>query len=217
MTFSDIVTGLIPFLLQGLSVTVSVSFFALAIGLVLGLVLSVFRVYGAKPVRTVLILVSVAARSVPQMVLLLLIYFAIAGSVNLSPYWAGTLSLAMISAAYQMEIFRGALQSVDGGQMMAARAIGMSNGKAIRKIIIPQALRSAIPAWSNEASIVIKSSSLVYYVGVQEIMRMAQYRNARLHEPLLIYSTVALIYFVLTFITNRSLKIAENRLKLPEC
>ena len=203
-------------MLQGLSVTVSVSFFALLFGLAAGLLLSIFQVYGAKPVQYLLVAISTVARAIPQLVLLLLLYFAIAGAINISPYWAGTLSLAIISTAYQMEIFRGALQSVDEGQMMAARAIGMSRSKAIRKIIIPQAIRSAIPSWSNEASIVIKSSSLVYAVGVQEIMRMAQYRNARLHEPFLIYAVVALIYFVLTFTTNRALKVAENRLKLPE-
>jgi len=82
-----------------------------------------------------------------------------------------------------MEIFRGAILSVSGEQMMAARAIGLSRIQAIRTVIFPQMIRIAIPGWSNEAAIVIKDSSLVYAIGVPEILRRAQLISASTQQP----------------------------------
>lgn len=145
-----------------------------------------------------------------------LLYFVIAGSINISAYWAGTLSLAVISCVYQLEIFRSAIESVDYGQMMAARAIGMSHLKAVFYIILPQALRRALPSWANEAAGVIKASSLVYIIGVVEIMRLAQYEIARSRQPFAVYIAVALIYFACTYLTNFALRKVERRLAIPD-
>ena len=99
--------------------------------------------------------------------------------------------------------------------MMAARAIGLSKMQSIRHIILPQTLRLAIPPWSNEAAIVIKDSSLVYALGVPEILRRAQLISASTQQPFLAYITAAVIYFLLVFITNRLLDRLENRLRIP--
>ncbi len=123
--------------------------------------------------------------------------------------------MGIISSGYQLEVFRGAIQSVGSGQMVAARSIGMSRIKAIRHIILPQAIRIAIPPWSNEAATVVKDSSLVYALGVAEILRRAQFVSARTYEPLLAFSIAALIYFVLTFVTNRILDKVERRIEIP--
>ena len=104
--------------------------------------------------------------------------------------------------------------AVPPGQMMAARAIGMSRPKAILFVILPQAFRLAIPPWSNEAAIVLKDSSLVYVLGVPEILRRAQYVSARTHEPFIAFAAAALLYFVLTFLTNRTLDGLERRYRL---
>jgi polar amino acid transport system permease protein len=154
-------------------------------------------------------------RGVPPVVLLFILFFIISGSINLSPFLAGSLSLGVISSAYQMEIFRGAVLAIGGSQMMAARAIGMPTLQAVRYIILPQALRLAIPPWSNEAAIVIKDSSLVYALGVPEILRRAQQLSASTQQPFLAYGTAALIYFVLVFITNRLLDTLERRTRIP--
>ncbi|MEG0778333.1 MAG: amino acid ABC transporter permease [Oscillospiraceae bacterium] len=216
LTFERVITYLIPYLLQGVSVTVSVSFLALIIGALGGMALALLRVYGGKPAQATLFVISSIFRAVPQTVLLLLLYFVIAGSINISAYWAGTVSLAIISCVYQLEIFRSSIQSIDSGQMMAARAIGMSGAKAVWTIIIPQALRRSIPAWTNEAANVIKSSSLVYVLGVAEIMRLAQYEIARSREPFAVYISVALIYFVLISLTNFALRTLERKLAIPD-
>jgi len=216
LTFERVITYLIPYLLKGVFITVSVSFFALFFGAIGGLLLALIRVYRGKVSRFIMIIISSVFRALPQTVLLLLLYFVIAGSINISAYWAGTLSLSIISCVYQMEIFRSSIESIDGGQMMAARAIGMSNMKAIRVIILPQALRRALPAWANEAAGVIKGSSLVYIIGVVEVMRLAQYEIARSREPFAVYFSVALIYFVIVYLTNLALRRVEKKLRIPD-
>jgi polar amino acid transport system permease protein len=138
------------------------------------------------------------------------------GIINLSPFWAATFSLALISSAYQMEIFRGAFQSIDPGQMMAARAIGMTHWKAVTKIILPQVVRRALPAWTNEVAITVKASALVYILGVPEMLRLAQYEIARSKEPFSAYLAVGLLYFILITVLNRSLRYLEKKLRIIE-
>jgi polar amino acid transport system permease protein len=206
---------LVPYILRGLRVTLEVTGVALTIGLFFGALLAILRVYGGNLLSGVLTVYTSVLRALPHILLLLVIYFLIARVVNLSPFWAGSLSLGIISSAYQAEIIRGAILAVPPGQMMAARSIGMSRLSAIWHVIIPQALRHAIPPWSNEAAIVIKDSSLVYVLGVPEILRQAQYYSAREYKPFLAYVTVAVIYFFLTFFTNRGLGLLEKKIRIP--
>lgn len=216
LTFERVITYLIPYLLGGIKITLSVAFLALLIGAVGGMILAFLRVYGGRFLQLFMIAFGAVFRAIPQTILLLLLYFVIAGSINISAYWAGTLSLALISCVYQQEIFRSAIESIDYGQMMAARALGMSQVKAIFCIIMPQALRRALPSWTNEVAGVIKASSLVYIIGVPEIMRLAQYEIARSREPFAVYFAVALIYFICTYVICFALRKLEKRLAIPD-
>lgn len=207
---------LLPYLLKGVPVTISVTLIALVFGGAVGLLMAVFRVYGNSAIRKALTIYSTVFRAVPQLVLLLLLYFSIAGSINISAYWAAALSLAVISSAYQLEIFRGTFQSIDPGQMMAARAIGMSRQKAICKILIPQAVKKAIPAWTNEMATTIKSSSLVYVLGVPEMLRLAQYDIARTKQPFPAYLAVGILYFLLIFLSGKGMRMLEKKLSIAE-
>jgi polar amino acid transport system permease protein len=205
----------LKFILLGTGVTIAVTAIALPMGFVLGLIMAIGRVYGGKYIAWFASIYSTVMRAVPPIVLLFIIFFVIAGSINISPFLAGSLALGIISSGYQLEIFRGAIQSVGSGQMVAARSIGMSRLKSIRYVILPQAIRIAIPPWSNEAATVVKDSSLVYALGVAEILRRAQFVSARTYEPFLAFSIAALIYFVLTFVTNRILDKVEKRIEIP--
>ncbi|MBK7317506.1 amino acid ABC transporter permease [Candidatus Villigracilis affinis] len=204
------------YIIQGTAITIAVTLIALPFGLILGLSMALVHTYGGKILNRLAAIFSLLMRGVPPIVLLFILYFMLSSrSFNLSPFWAGSLSLGIVSSAYQMEILRGALLAVGGGQMTAARAIGMSRLQAIQNIILPQALRLAIPPWSNEASIVLKDSSLVYALGVPEILRRAQQLSATTQQPFLAYGIAALIYFVLVFATNRALDYLAERTKLP--
>jgi polar amino acid transport system permease protein len=211
----EVFTELIPYILQGLNVTLEVSAIALSFGLFFGVILAILRVYGGSLLSRIVGYYVTILRALPHILLLLVLYFMITRIINLSAFWAGSLALSIISSAYQAEIIRGAIMAVPGGQMMAARSMGMSRLKAIWYVIIPQAFRHAIAPWSNEAAIIIKDSSLVSILGVPEILRQAQYYSARTYKPFTAYITVAAIYFLLTFITNRGLDALERRVRIP--
>lgn len=209
------VASFLKYIASGTAYTIAVTLIALPSGLVIGTLFALANVYGGKVIQRLTALYSTIMRGLPPIVLLFILYFIVSGSINLSPFWAGSISLGIVTSAYQMEIIRGAILSVSGGQMMAARAIGMNKIQAIRYIILPQTVRLAIPPWSNEAAIVIKDSSLVYALGVPEILRRAQLISASTQEPFLAFAAAALIYFILVFVTNRSLDALERRLRIP--
>jgi polar amino acid transport system permease protein len=204
----------LSFVIQGIGVTLSVTLIALVAGFVLGTVTAVMRVYGSRPLARAATIYSTVVRAVPVVVTIFILYFVIARFVDLSPFLSGALALGFASGAYQSEIFRGAIMSVPPGQMVAARAIGMSRLGAIRHIILPQALRLAIPAWSNEVTLVLKDSTLVFVIGVPEVLRRAQYVSARTLQALLAYGAAALIYLALVLLATQGLSILERRYRL---
>ena len=205
----------LKFILSGLAVTLAVTATALPIGLILGVFFAILHVYGNKVFSRLAAIYSLVMRSIPAVVLLFILYFVIAGTLNISAFWAGSLSLGIISSAYQLEVFRGAILAVSGGQMVAARAVGMTRLQAIRHIILPQAFRFSIPPWTNEVATLIKDTSFVYALGVPEILRRAQWVGARTYKSLLAFSLAALIYFVLIFLTNRILGYVEEKTRIP--
>jgi len=129
---------------------------------------------------------------------------------------AAFVTLGLNSGAYQAEYFRGAIQAVGSGQMTAARALGMTKMQAIIYIILPQALRLAIPAWSNEAVSMIKYTAIVFLIAVPDIMGKAKILAGRYFNPIEIYIAVALIYLVLVTIATWLVHILERRLAVPE-
>ncbi|HOW91266.1 MAG TPA: amino acid ABC transporter permease [Anaerolineaceae bacterium] len=209
------VAKFLQYIASGTAYTVGVTLISLPAGLILGTLLALLNVYSGRLSKWLTNLYSTVMRGIPPIVLLFILYFIVSGSINLSPFLAGSISLGIVSSAYQMEIVRGAILSVSGGQMMAARAIGMTKRQAIRNVILPQTLRLAIPPWSNEAAIVIKDSSLVYALGVPEILRRAQLISASTQQPFLAFAAAAVIYFILVFITSRLLDRLEKRLRIP--
>jgi polar amino acid transport system permease protein len=205
----------LSYIASGTVYTVGVTLIALPSGLLIGTILALLYVYGGKITARLMNLYSTIFRGIPPVVLLFILFFAVSKGINLSAFWAGSLSLGVVSSAYQMEIVRGALLSVSGDQLMAVRAVGLSRMQAIRSVVLPQAVRLAIPPWSNEAAIVIKDSSLVYALGVPEILRRAQLIGASSQKYLLAYLSAAVIYFLLVFATTRLLTLLENKLAIP--
>lgn len=205
----------LSYIASGTVYTVGVTLIALPSGLLIGTILALLYVYGGKITARIMNLYSTIFRGIPPVVLLFILFFAVSKGINLSAFWAGSLSLGVVSSAYQMEIVRGALLSVSGDQLMAARAVGLSRMQAIRSVVLPQAVRLAIPPWSNEAAIVIKDSSLVYALGVPEILRRAQLIGASSQRYLLAYLSAAVIYFLLVFATTRLLTLLEKKLTIP--
>jgi polar amino acid transport system permease protein len=124
------------------------------------------------------------------------------------------LVLGLTSAAYQSQIFRGAIQGLPEGQLKAARALGMSDATAIACIILPQALRLSIPGWSNEYSILLKDSALAFVIGVLEVMSRTRSVAATTHQPLPLSLLAGVIFFVLTWAGLKALRILEAKVRM---
>lgn len=207
----------LPYILQGASVTIGAVVGAMALGLLLGVPFAVGQVYGGKRLRWLIGLYAWFFRGIPLLVLLFLFYFGLCPllNINLSAFTVAVIVLGLISAAYQSQIFRGAILSLPEGQLRAARALGMSDSRAICYIILPQALRLAIPAWSNEYSIVLKDSAVTYALGVAEIMARTHFVATRTYQHLPLYIAAGIVYLILTYAGTRGLRAIEEKVRIP--
>jgi polar amino acid transport system permease protein len=205
----------IPYLLAGVGITLEITVIALALGTVAGLFLALCRVYGGGILRRFAIFYSRIIRSLPLLVILFMLYFLGSEIIDIPAFWAIILALAIHTSAYQSEVFRGAIQSINKGQMEAALALGMSKYQGIFSVILPQSLRRAIPYWANEATIVLKDSALAYVLGITELMRRGEYVSARTAQPMLTYIVVGIIYLIMTYSFTKSMARVESRVRIP--
>jgi polar amino acid transport system permease protein len=206
-----------PYLIQGALFTAGIVVCAMLFGLVLGIGIAVGLVYGPRPLRALLGLYVWIFRGVPVLVMLFLFYFGLFTylGLNFSAFVSVAIVLGLTTAAYQANIFRGAIYSLPRGQFKAASSLGMSDMQAIRNIVLPQILRISIPAWSNEYSIILKDSALAFVIGAPEIMARTQFVASRTYQHLSLYITAGIIYFVLTWIGVRLLLQLEKRVRIP--
>lgn len=182
----------------------------------MGVPFAVGQVYGPRWVRRLVALYVWFFRGVPILVLLFLFYgLFISLGLPAEPFVIASVVLGCTSAAYQSQIFRGAIESLPNGQLQAARALGMTDVQGILHIILPQAMRLSIPGWANEFSILLKDSAICFVLGTQDIMARTSFAAARTHEHLALYAAAGLIYFVLTIIVLKLLRRLENSLSVP--
>jgi len=197
-------------------ITIELTLVGLLMGFVLGLPAALARVYGSKPVRWLAIGYIELFRGTPLLVQLFLIYFGLPDfGVTLSRMTAAYLALGLNSGAYQAEYFRSAIQAIGRDQMMAARALGMTRLQAIIHIILPQALRLVIPAWSNEPVSLLKTTAIAFLIAVPDLMTKAKLVASRTYDPIGTYLAVAVIYLILVFILSELLKFLERRMRIP--
>jgi polar amino acid transport system permease protein len=156
-------------------------------------------------------------RGLPILVLLFLFYYGLFNMIglNLSAFVAAVLVLGLRSSAYQAQIFRGSIQSLGQGQLLAAQSLGMSKEKAIWNIILPQALRMAIPGWSNEYPAMLTESAVTYAIGVMEVLTRGNFIASRTYKPMPIYLTCAIIFLILSYSGMKLLHILEEKVRIP--
>jgi polar amino acid transport system permease protein len=206
----------LPVLWQGTIITLQLASVSLVLGMALGLPMGVLRVYGPGWVRRLVSLYVLVFQGTPLLVQLFVIYYGLPQlGVTFDRFPAAYIALGLHSAAYQAEYLRGALQSVSEGQMTAARAIGMSRLQAITNIILPQALRLMLPAWSNEVVSMIKYTAVVYLIAVPDLMGQAKNLSSKYFQPIPIYLTAAVFYLILVGITYFILREIERRMQVP--
>ena len=206
-----------PFLIRGVMITFGLVTGALGLGFVMGIPMAVGQVYGNKTISGIISFYVWFFRGLPVLVLLFLFYFGLFSLLgfNLSAFTAAILVLGLRSAAYQSQIFFFFFQSLNEGQMLAARSIGMTKVEAIWHIILPQALRLSIPGWSNEYAILLKDSAVTYAIGVMEILTSANFVATLTYRPMPIFLACAVIFIVLTYSGVKLLDILETKVKIP--
>lgn len=208
--------NVIPGLLQGTVITLQLAGVSLALGVLIGLPAGIARVYGPRWLQRIVAVYVTVFQGTPLLIQLFLVYYGLPDiGITFSRFAAAYLALGLNSGAYQAEYLRGALQSVGAGQMTAARAIGMSQSQAIRSIILPQALRLVLPAWSNEAIAMLKYTAVVFLIAVPDLMGQAKILSAKYFAPIATYSVVAVFYLVLVGIAYLVLRQVERRVQIP--
>ncbi len=212
--FSPVLQGW-PDLMHGALVTVEITASSLLLGCVLGLLVGLGRLDRSKRWRYGICTTYVTfIRGTPLLVQLFLLFFGLPQfDILLPAFVCGVLGLGIYSGAYVSEIVRGAIQSIDRGQMEAARSLGMSSAKAMRTIILPQAIVRMIPPLGNEFIALIKNSALVSLLTIADLMHEGQKIISVSYRSLEVYLAIALVYLVLTSITSLALQYAEKRLR----
>jgi polar amino acid transport system permease protein len=214
LDFSPVWAGL-PQLLHGALVTVEITAVSLLLGCVLGLLIGIGRLNPKRRIVYRLCTAYVAAiRGTPLLVQLFIWFFGLPQfGIMLPAFACGMVGLGIYSAAYVSEIVRGAIQSVDRGQMEAARSIGLSSGQAMRSVILPQAIVRMIPPLGNEFIALIKNSALVSLLTIHDLMHEGQKIISVSYRSLEVYLAIAVIYFILTGLTTLALGRLELRLR----
>ena len=215
MSFLNLSYEIMPGLLKGAVVTLELTVCSISLGFILGVALALGRLYGKRPVSLFCTGYIEFFRGTPLLVQLLILYYGLPPyGIRLSSFVAGILGLGLNSAAYQAEYFRGAIQSVSQGEIMAARAIGMSRFKAIVNIILPQMFRIVIPSWSNELIYTLKYSSVAYMIGAPELMAQAKFIAAENFRYFEVFLVVAFIYLIAVVVLSRILSVVEKRVRI---
>jgi len=204
----------LAFLLGGLRLTISLASVSIVISICLGLLVALPGMAANRLLRAFNRVYVETFRSVPTLVMILWVYYGlpVVFGISLGPFTAGVLALALCDSAFEAEIFRGGIQSIERGQTEAADAIGLGYVHKMRFVILPQAIRRILPPLGNQFVYMLKMSSLVSVVGLQELTRKANELTVTVYRPLEIYTVLVLEYLLLILIVSWSVRWMESRL-----
>jgi polar amino acid transport system permease protein len=190
----------LPFLWQGLLITLEVSFLVVVFSLAIGVVLGVGVTYGPAGVYWPIRLYSDFMRGIPILVLLFFVYYGFpAIGINLNNFWAAVVAMSAFKVAHVIEIIRGAIQSINVGQTDAGKSIGLTFVQRLLYVIFPQAVRRFLPPWINAVTEAVKGTSLISLIGVVDLMLEIQKVIGRTYEPMPLYVMGAIIYFLINY------------------
>jgi polar amino acid transport system permease protein len=212
VTFFDILAQLA----QGVSYTVVVTLVCSATGLIVGLILASLRRLDLPVLTEIIDAYTYAFRGVPVLVLLFMVYFGLPGlGFKVPPLMAMALSLGLVASAYLAEVFRGAFNSVDPSEILAAQAMGMTRIEVLRFIELPQMLRFSVPGMVNEFTSVLKYSPFAYTVGIPEITKQAMTLTSTTLRGVEVYLAVGILYFVIYRICLFGVQLISKRYQIP--
>jgi len=229
----EVVIQSFPVLLSGALATLEITVFSVALGCIIGLVVGLTRLSGIRLLRLAATAYIDFFRGTPLLVQIMIIYFGLPqilrdtqiylmqnfnmpqllNQYTLPVFLAGVISCSLNSGAYIAEIFRAGVQSIERGQVEAARSLGMTAGQAMRYVVLPQAIKRVIPPLGNEFIAMLKDTSLLSVIGFVELTRRGQLIVGQTYVAFPVLLTVAFMYLIMTFGISRLVDYAERRLK----
>lgn len=203
---------------DGLGVTLRVTFFAVIIGIVIGFLVAIVRSTYDKTGKLRILnwvckVYLTVIRGTPVVVQLLIIYFVIFGSVNISKVLVAVMAFGFNSGAYVAEIFRSGIMSIDNGQFEAGRSLGFNYVQTMIYIIMPQAFKNVLPALGNEFIVLLKETSVSGYIALQDLTKGGDIIRSRTYDAFMPLIAVAIIYLVMVMIFTKLVNILERRLR----
>lgn len=215
----NIISNYWPMLLQSLGQTLLLTVLSLIFAFVIGLIFGIMNVSRIKVFNIIGTIYVDAIRGVPLIVLAFFIYFGVpagiqamgAANFKLSALAAGTIALSMNAGAYMAEIFRGGILSVDRGQMEAARSLGLGYGKTMRKVILPQAIRTMIPSIINQFIISLKDTSILSVIGFPELTKAGNIIVGNTFMALQVWGIIGIMYIIVIVTLSHIAKYIERR------
>lgn len=206
--FQILVDSFFPLLKAGLSFTVPLTIVSFSLGIVIAFIVALIRIFGKGPIVAIVKFYVWIIRGTPLLVQLFIIFYGLPSlGVTLNAFLSASIGFTLSVGAYNSETIRASILSVPKGQWEAAKALGMSRVKAMLYIILPQAVKVAIPSLSNSFISLVKDTSLAAAITVMELFQVAQQITARTYEPLWLYSEAAFIYLifctVLTYLQSK--------------
>ena len=214
----EIIEQSLPILLAGAGITIEITALSVGFGMAIGVIVSLIRLSGIKPLRILGNIYVDFLRGTPLLVQIFLVYFALPALIHhrVDAFVAAIAACSINSGAYVAEVFRGGIESIDKGQMEAGRSLGMTWWQTMRYIILPQAFKRIIPPLGNEFIAMLKDSSLVSVIGFEELTRRGQLIIARTYASFEIWLTVAVLYLIMTLAVARFVGLLERRFKKDE-
>jgi polar amino acid transport system permease protein len=208
----------LTFLISGLKYTVLLSLTAILISIALGLLVALPGLSSRRWLRTISRTYVELVRAVPILVMILWVYYGLPQLTGLTigVFWAGVIALALSDSAFEAEIFRAGIQSIARGQYEAAYSVSLNYIDTMRYVILPQAIRRILPALGNQLVYMLKMSSLVSVIGMQELTRKANELVVTEYRPLEIYTVLVLEYLVLILIVSAGVRWLERRMQTDE-
>ncbi|HKX40429.1 MAG TPA: amino acid ABC transporter permease [Burkholderiaceae bacterium] len=203
-------------LLQGVGVTIASAALAIVAGTVLGIFVGLALTYGAPPLRLAMRGYTDFIRGTPVLVLVLASYYILGtAGIQLGPFQAGVLALAVFCSSHVGEIVRGALQAIHKGQIEAAKAIGLTFSQTFVSVLMPQAIRQILPTWVNTAAEMVKASTLLSIIGVGDLLLASQEAISRTFMNMPFYLFAGLLYFAINFGIERLGRVVERKTHIP--
>jgi polar amino acid transport system permease protein len=216
VSFFDYAIEILPEMLSGAWVTLQLSVVCITVGIFFGMILGVARVYSSKFIYWIVTAYVEFLRGTPCLLQLFFIYYGLGDmGLLLEPILAAGIALGINTSVYQAEYFRGAIQSIKPGQMVAARSMGLSKWKSIRYVILPQALRLVIPSSSNEIIYMFKYTSVAFAVGVPELLSQADLTGSMNFRYFESYVVAAIIYTIMVFVVAKIMSTIEKKVTIP--